>query len=60
MIDHQKVQIVNILGDEVHSFVFDDHVGKSNTIDVTEYPSGIYLIKMHSDSQVFVKRFVKN
>ncbi len=58
--NHEKVQIVNILGNEIHSFAFDDNVGKSNTIDLAEYPSGIYLIKMYSNNQVIVKRFIKN
>jgi len=50
----QKIEIVNMLGQNVKIF---DVVNNSH--DVSDLSGGIYIIRMHSDGEVFVKSLIK-
>ncbi|MCK4750742.1 MAG: T9SS type A sorting domain-containing protein, partial [Bacteroidales bacterium] len=50
----QKIEIVNILGQNVKIFNV-----VNNSHDVSDLAGGIYIIRMHSDGDVFVKSLIK-
>jgi hypothetical protein len=53
----QKLNIFDISGKKI---IEKSDVQKSETIDLSEYKSGIYIIKVHTDKETFTLKIVKN
>lgn len=54
-ITKQKMEIVNLLGQIVYS----GYIFHKATIDISTFPSGVYLVKLIADNEIFVRKFFK-
>jgi hypothetical protein len=52
-----KVQVINILGQEVKTVTMDANQAQ---VDMSNLPSGTYLVKVTSDNQVKTVKVIKN
>jgi len=51
-----QVRIINIQNGYINDFIFD---GRVKTIDISEYPQGVYIVTGTSKSGVYIKKFIK-
>jgi hypothetical protein len=54
--DDCKVEITNSLGTKVFSFF--SSVKATKNIDISNYPKGIYLIKLHNQDRTYINKMV--
>ena len=49
-----KIEVYNILGSKINTVL------NSNSVNLSNYESGMYLLKLFSDESTITKRVIKN
>lgn len=56
-IENNKIEAVEII--DVNGRQLNNHSMNQNSIDVSNLPTGIYLLRIHAEKEVYVQKFVK-
>ena len=51
----QKLEILNLIGQTVYT----NSINKKATINISAFAIGVYILKLSSDKETFVRKFVK-
>ena len=51
----QKIEIINLIGQTVYTI----YINKKTTINTSAFANGVYILKLSSDKETVVKKFVK-
>ena len=51
----QKIEIINLIGQTVYTI----YINKKATINTSAFASGVYILKLYTDKETVIKKFVK-
>ena len=51
----QKFEIINLIGQTIYT----SNINKKATVNMSAYQSGIYMLKLYTDKEIIVKKFIK-
>ena len=53
--EEQRLEIINILGQTIYT----THIGRKVIINTSNYASGLYILKIYTDKEIVIRKFVK-